>query len=160
MAATNRPTEELRRTGAFREDFYYRLCADCIQMPSLAQRIEENPDELTELVEHFSVLITGQDIPELSEKVLDVIQKRLGKDYPWPGNVRELAQCIRRVILKEDYQPQVPRPTTQIQTFLQGVQQAELFRGRAAEPVLSMAVYEISLVSGCRTNHGHRLAHR
>lgn len=124
VAATNRPTEELRRTGAFREDFYYRLCADCIQMPSLAQRIEENPDELTELVEHFSVLITGQDIPELSEKVLDVIQKRLGRDYPWPGNVRELAQCIRRVILKEDYQPQVPRPTTQIQEFLNGVQQA------------------------------------
>ncbi len=105
IAATNRPLAQLREQGIFREDFYYRLCADCIEVPSLAQRVQENPQELVELVEHFTRVITGQDAPSLCEKVINVIQNRLGKDYLWPGNVRELTQCIRRVILKDDYQP-------------------------------------------------------
>ncbi len=33
----------------------------------------------------------------------EVIDSRLGADYPWPGNVRELEQCVRRVILKREY---------------------------------------------------------
>ncbi len=105
IAATNRPVAELRRDGAFREDFYYRLCADCIAVPSLAQRIGENPQELAELVEHFARQITSDYNPKLRDKVLEVIRTRLPKGYGWPGNVRELAQCIRRVILKDDYQP-------------------------------------------------------
>ena len=35
--------------------------------------------------------------------VKEVIDKNLGKNYHWPGNVRELAQCIRRVIIKQQY---------------------------------------------------------
>ena len=33
-----------------------------------------------------------------------MIDAQLGPDYAWPGNVRELAQCVRRVIIKQDYQ--------------------------------------------------------
>ncbi|GAI37824.1 unnamed protein product, partial [marine sediment metagenome] len=46
IAATNRSIEQLRRQGRFRDDFYYRLCSDCIVVPALQQRIRENPDEL------------------------------------------------------------------------------------------------------------------
>ena len=46
----------------------------------------------------------------------DVIEARLGRDYAWPGNVRELAQCVRRVIIRQDYQgdqsSQPSSPTT------------------------------------------------
>ena len=34
IAATNRSLDELRRAGNFRDDFYYRLCSDVIEVPS------------------------------------------------------------------------------------------------------------------------------
>jgi len=105
--ATNQPVEELRRRGRFRDDFYYRVCADCIQMPSLKERIEEDEGELESLVRHFVGQIVGESDEELSGRVLAVIGRRLGRGYGWPGNVRELAQCIRRVILHGDYEPGV-----------------------------------------------------
>ena len=104
IAATNRPVDALRGEGKFRDDFYYRLCSDCIHVPSLAERIAENADELAELVGHFATVISGRENPTLVERVLDVIDQQLGRDYPWPGNVRELAQCIRRVMLKRNYE--------------------------------------------------------
>ena len=104
IAATNRPIDALRQEGKFRDDFYYRLCSDCIRVPGLAERIQQNPDELAELVGHFVEVITGKDIDDITARVLSVIDTRLGRSYPWPGNVRELAQCIRRVLLKEDYE--------------------------------------------------------
>ena len=106
IAATNRPIDALRREKKFRDDFYYRLCSDCIHVPSLAERIAENKNELAELVSHFTIVISGNENSQLVERVLDVVDKQLGRDYPWPGNVRELAQCIRRVILKRDYEGQ------------------------------------------------------
>ncbi len=107
VGATNQPVEELRRRGRFRDDFYYRVCADCIQMPSLKERIEEDEGELESLVRHFVGQIVGESDEELSGRVLAVIGRRLGRGYGWPGNVRELAQCIRRVILHGDYEPGV-----------------------------------------------------
>ena len=106
IAATNRPIDVLRQEKKFRDDFYYRLCSDCIHVPSLAERIGENKNELSELVSHFTKVISGSENPQWIERVLNVIDKQLGCDYPWPGNVRELAQCIRRVILKRDYEGQ------------------------------------------------------
>ncbi len=104
IAATNIDMDELRRQKKFRDDFYYRLCSDCIVVPDLQQRIGENPNEINELIAHVARLITGKDSQDLVDMVIQVIAKRLGPDYHWPGNVRELAQCIRRVIIKHDYQ--------------------------------------------------------
>ena len=103
IAATNRSIDQLRQEGKFRDDFYYRLCSDCIVVPSLQQRIQENPSELDELVSHTVERVTGHKAAEVISMVAEVIDKRLGRDYHWPGNVRELAQCIRRVIIKRDY---------------------------------------------------------
>jgi len=104
IGATNQPVAQLRQKGHFRDDFYYRLCADCICVPSLRQRIEESDQELPELVRHFVTRTIGRTEDNIVDCVLDVIERRLGPSYPWPGNVRELAQCIRRVILKQDYE--------------------------------------------------------
>ena len=103
IAATNRSLEQLRHKGKFRDDFYYRLCSDCIIVPSLQQRIGENPSELDDLIAHTVERITGHKAEDLIRTVKEVINRNLGKDYHWPGNVRELAQCIRRVIIKRHY---------------------------------------------------------
>ncbi len=39
IAATNRPLGELCREGRFRNDFYYRLCSDVIEVLTLRQRL-------------------------------------------------------------------------------------------------------------------------
>lgn len=122
IAATNHPLEKLRTDGVFRDDFYYRLCSDCIRVPSLAERIRENADELTDLVEHFCKQITNEQNSTLTGRVIDVIHKTLGGPaYPWPGNVRELAQCIRRVILKHTYEGQIPQAQSRLDELVKGI---------------------------------------
>jgi DNA-binding NtrC family response regulator len=118
IAATNKSLDQLRRERKFRDDFYYRLCADCISVPGLQQRIQEYPHELEELIAYTVEQITGAESEELVKTVAEVIDKRLGRDYHWPGNVRELAQCVRRVIIKRDYQGDTAIDTEDLQTKL------------------------------------------
>ena len=49
----------LRREGRFRDDFFYRLCSDVIEMPTLRRRIAEAPGELTasELLGQYCALL-------------------------------------------------------------------------------------------------------
>lgn len=103
IAATNRSIDDLRGKGAFRDDFYYRLCSDVITVPPLRQRIEEDPRELDYLLELIVKRTVGESSSELAGLAKDVIRKELGPGYPWPGNVRELEQCVRRVILNKKY---------------------------------------------------------
>lgn len=104
IAATNMPINKLRSEGIFRDDFYYRLCSDVITVPTLSERLHADPAELKDLLAFIVKRMIGKDSPELVDMVRDVIDARLGRDYPWPGNVRELEQCVRRVLLKLDYE--------------------------------------------------------
>lgn len=104
IAATNKDINSLRQQSKFRDDFYYRLCSDIIKVPSLYERITENQKELEDLVNYAVIQIVGVKNPELVKQILAIIDKKLGKNYRWPGNVRELEQCVRRIILKQDYE--------------------------------------------------------
>lgn len=103
VAATNRSIHEMRAEGSFRDDFYYRLCSDIIEVPTLRQRIRENPGELDVLVERITTRIVGHRSDELVELALEAIDT-LDDDYAWPGNVRELEQCVRRVVISRRYE--------------------------------------------------------
>jgi transcriptional regulator with AAA-type ATPase domain len=103
IAATNRPLDELRARGAFRDDFYYRLCSDVIEVPSLQQRLGEDGRELDVLLGFILRRILGDDSAEMRALVREAIDDGLGPEYPWPGNVRELEQCVRRVLLTRRY---------------------------------------------------------
>ncbi|MDA8141015.1 MAG: sigma 54-interacting transcriptional regulator [Desulfobacteraceae bacterium] len=105
IAATNRPLEELRANKILRDDFFYRLSSDVIEIPSLAQRIQEDPVELEDLLNHTVDRILGNPTAELKALLLKAITKQLGTDYSWPGNVRELEQCVRQVLLNRTYKP-------------------------------------------------------
>lgn len=99
IAATNQDVDRLRREGRFRDDFYYRLCANVIRMPPLRQRLAEDPAELGELVAHVVQGVTGRAAPELAGTLTGMLQREPGPDYAWPGNVRELAQAVRRILV-------------------------------------------------------------
>jgi DNA-binding NtrC family response regulator len=104
IAATNKPLDVLRRSGRFRDDFFYRLCSDVIAVPSLAQRIAEAPGELEDLISLIVRRLMGEVSHETIGMVHSTITESLGKDYAWPGNVRELEQAIRRILLTRAYQ--------------------------------------------------------
>jgi transcriptional regulator with PAS, ATPase and Fis domain len=103
IAATNRPLETLRGRNLFREDFYYRLCSDVIHVPPLRRRLQEDPDELHQLLEHTITGIVGEPAPEIEQTVAQVIRRTVGNGYAWPGNVRELEQAVRRILLTNNY---------------------------------------------------------
>ena len=109
VAATNRPLEELRASGRLRDDFYYRLCSDVIEVPPLRQRLSEDPGELDVLLAFILRRILGEDSEETRALVREAIVRDVGSSYGWPGNVRELEQCVRRVVLTRGYAlPRVP----------------------------------------------------
>ncbi len=119
IAATNMPIQKLRSEGVFRDDFYYRLCSDVITVPTLAERIQDNPEELKDLLDFLIKRMIGTASAELSEMVETVIREKLGKAYPWHGNVRELEQCIRRVILRLDYEGDAEKIPTDLTSHLE-----------------------------------------
>ena len=103
IAATNRPLDELRHAGQFRDDFYYRLCSDVILMPTLRQRIDESAQELEDLVGLLVLRIAGPENVQRRSFIMEVIERDLPRDYRWPGNVRELEQAVRRILLTGRY---------------------------------------------------------
>lgn len=105
IAATNRPLDEWRRAGRFRDDFYYRLCSDVIAVPPLRRRLREAPGELGLLLEQIVTRLSGDEAPELAAEIARALAQSPGPDYPWPGNVRELEQAARRVLLAGRYDP-------------------------------------------------------
>jgi DNA-binding NtrC family response regulator len=90
IAATNVDLKEKVRSGAFREDLYFRLRVIDVILPPLRER--------------------GQDILLLADHFIDTVAAQVGKRiggisdqarqlllaYPWPGNVRELEHVIKR----------------------------------------------------------------
>ena len=105
IAATNQSIDDLRRNGRIRDDFYYRLCSDRIEIPPLRTRIVESDEELPILLRHILKRLCGERGTELVDPVRQTIEKCLPRDYAWPGNVRELEQTVRRVLLRGDCAP-------------------------------------------------------
>lgn len=118
VAATNRSLPELRATGEFRDDFFYRLCSDIIVLPTLRRRLEEDPAELQELLQGVVQRIIGQASPELVQEILAILGEEPGRGYPWPGNVRELEQAVRRILITRRYRGE-NRPATDAAAQLQ-----------------------------------------
>jgi transcriptional regulator with GAF, ATPase, and Fis domain len=93
IAATNRNLEELKETGAFREDLYYRLSVFPVVLPPLRDRKEDIPA----LVKHFVLkhgLRCGKKIETIPHSTIKTLQ-----EYAWPGNIRELENIIERGLI-------------------------------------------------------------
>ncbi len=110
ITATNRDLESRIHEGKFREDFYYRLCSDVIRTPALHEQLADSAADLGRLIGHITgrVLGDGPDHLPAVEYVQHWIERHLPVNYHWPGNVRELEQCVRNVLVHNDYQPRCP----------------------------------------------------
>jgi DNA-binding NtrC family response regulator len=88
LASTHVDLQRRIVEGRFREDLFYRLNVVTLNVPSLAERVEDIP----ELVASFSA-----DSPRklrFTESAMAWLERR-----PWPGNVRELRNVVERVSL-------------------------------------------------------------
>lgn len=109
IAATNRDLPAEIRAGRFREDFFYRLCADTITTPALYEQLAGSESELEHLVRFISARVAGEaEAEQLTAEVVRAIERSPGRDYRWPGNFRELEQCVRSVMLRGTYEPAPP----------------------------------------------------
>jgi len=90
VAATNRDLTEMLRSGAFREDLYYRIAGVVIELPALRDRKEDIPP----LVAHF----LGEGAAPGQDFRLDPAAMELLVAYEWPGNVRELRNEVQRLM--------------------------------------------------------------
>ncbi len=103
IAATHQPLDELRSRGAFRNDFYYRLCSDEITVPPLRDRLREDPRELEALTGAILQRLGGEAARMRLDELVSALRAAPGLDYAWPGNVRELEQAIRRILIRGAY---------------------------------------------------------
>ncbi|MEW6720580.1 MAG: nif-specific transcriptional activator NifA [Thermodesulfobacteriota bacterium] len=92
VTATNRALEDAVRSGAFREDLYYRLNVIPIFLPPLRER----PEDIPPLIEHFLSRFNREN--GKSVRLSRSVYERLLR-YPWPGNIRELQHAIEHLVV-------------------------------------------------------------
>jgi DNA-binding NtrC family response regulator len=92
VCATHRDLAELRKTGKFREDLYYRICDVPLTLPPLQARREDIPL----LIRHFLDEYAAKNHLDCSVEPAAVAALAA---HHWPGNVRELAAAIRRLMV-------------------------------------------------------------
>ncbi|MGA2888156.1 MAG: sigma 54-interacting transcriptional regulator [Terracidiphilus sp.] len=89
-------SEDLRQQtedGSFRRDFFFRINAVTIELPSLRQRAVDLPMLIDYFIELHAKAFHRNPKP-LSREVMRWMQR-----YDWPGNIRQLENLIRSYIL-------------------------------------------------------------
>jgi transcriptional regulator with GAF, ATPase, and Fis domain len=95
ISATNKNLEALVRSGAFREDLWYRLNIFPIMIPPLRQRTEDIPALVHHFVEKKAKELKIHTPPPVSAQGVERL-----KAHHWAGNVRELENLIERELIR------------------------------------------------------------
>ena len=93
IAATNKNLEELVKSGAFREDLFFRLRVVEIWLPPLRER----PEDLPLLAQAFLREFARENAKPVNDFTADALEALM--NYRWPGNVRELRTAIERAVV-------------------------------------------------------------
>lgn len=88
IVGTNADLQTSVRAGRFREDLFYRINVLPIQLPSLAERIDEIPAWAAFMLARCG---DGKQASWLSDGARDALCL-----HPWPGNLRQLDNVVRR----------------------------------------------------------------
>ena len=93
IAATNRDLRAMVEEGRFRLDLYYRIATVTLEVPRLADRVEDVPV----LVRHFLAELSelhGSTVREVAPEALAWLAAQR-----WPGNVRQLRHTLERALI-------------------------------------------------------------
>jgi DNA-binding NtrC family response regulator len=90
VAATNRDVQEAVRTGAFRQDLYFRLNVVSLRIPPLSARKDDIPLLSYFFLKKYATLMK-KPVTEISDEVVALLM-----NYDFPGNVRELENIMER----------------------------------------------------------------
>lgn len=93
ICATNRNLKEMIQSGAFREDFYYRISTFALEIPPLRERRED----IGQMV-HFFMSKLANDMKKTIKGIDDDLMDYL-LHYDYPGNIRELKNMVERLIV-------------------------------------------------------------
>ena len=95
IAASHRNLEALVRSGAVREDLFFRINVVPLLVPPLRAR----PNDLIALARHFVARCAAEmgKVLTISDAALAALAR-----YDWPGNVRELRNLIERAAVIAD----------------------------------------------------------
>ncbi len=92
ICATHRNLEKKVESGDFRADLFFRINVLPVIVPSLAERREDIPDLLVDLLDNIEVDL--KDRPKFNAEAITALTK-----HNWPGNVRELKNLIERAFI-------------------------------------------------------------
>jgi DNA-binding NtrC family response regulator len=92
ISATHRNLSERIKTGAFREDLFYRINVIEVPLPPLRDR----PGDMPLLLRHFIQRFTpaGTQLPSVSDAAWSALTQ-----HPFPGNVRELSHAVEHAMV-------------------------------------------------------------
>jgi DNA-binding NtrC family response regulator len=93
IAATNQDLRQAVKSGAFREDLFYRLNVLHIHLPPLRERAEDVPLLAEYFLQRFRTL-GPKRVRGITAAALDMLSR-----HHWPGNVRELQNMIQRLVV-------------------------------------------------------------
>ena len=148
IAATNRDLAAEMEASRFRRDLYYRLCADMITTPALAEQLQGASDTVAELrflVRFVAQRVAGVEMAEaLTDRVVAYVRDHVGLNYRWPGNFRELEQCVRNVLIRREYRPMgdartsAATPATPAQRLAQAIERGTLTADQLVDAYAAM----------------------
>ncbi len=93
IVATNKNLEQMAKTGAFREDLFFRLSVLPITLPPLRERKEDIPLMARAFLAEFAAEY-GKSVNEMDPSALEAMSQ-----YAWPGNVRELRAALEHAVV-------------------------------------------------------------
>ena len=92
ICATHRDLDKKVENGEFRADLFFRINVLPIQVPSLAERRDDIPDLVVNLLKNIDI---EEDFkPKFTTDAITALTR-----HNWPGNVRELKNLIERACI-------------------------------------------------------------
>ena len=92
ICATHRDLEKKVESGEFRADLFFRINVLPIQVPSLAERRDDIPDLVLNLLKNVDA--EDEFKPKFTTDAITALTR-----HNWPGNVRELKNLIERAFI-------------------------------------------------------------
>jgi DNA-binding NtrC family response regulator len=92
VAASNMDFAELRASGKFRNDLYFRLCAHEFRVPPLRERLEDVEPLVAYFIRNFAAE-QGKPAPAVAHGLIASLEQ-----CAFPGNVRELYNMVHHAV--------------------------------------------------------------